>query len=123
MSSNASNPSPLYLPPPGIELKSRDVNIADVNPVLHSFLVVAGLVHLHLFDERLVVTSGKDSVHSANSKHYKGEAVDLRIADLDPFFWAAFLLYLGVLARRFHLAIFDESNVPGAGHVHVEIAG
>lgn len=117
------NTGPQFIAPPGVALKDAAVNVKDIRPELQAFLTRAGLVHLHLFDCVLTVTSGKDSVHSPNSKHYKGEAVDLRISDLRPEWQAAFILSLRVLCDRFKLAVFDESNLPGAGHVHIEIAG
>jgi hypothetical protein len=109
--------------PPGIALKDNSVNVADINPVLQSFLVTAGLTHLHLFNAVLVVTSGKDGVHLPGSKHAKGDAVDLRIIDLLPDEQPTFVLMLRVLCLRFKLAMFDETYTPGAGHVHIEIAG
>jgi len=114
---------PDFIVPAGVELKDSGVNVRDIDPALQSFLIVLGLVHLHLFNLPVVVTSGKDSQHVGSSKHYKGDAVDLRISDLLPAYQPAFLLALRVLCDRFHLAMFDESYAPGMGHVHVEIAG
>jgi hypothetical protein len=112
-----------FLLPPGVELKDKSVDVLDLDPVLQSFLVVAGLIHLHLFNAILIVTSGKDGNHVTSSKHGKGDAVDLRINDLPPQYQPAFLLALRVLCDRFHLAMFDETYAPGMGHVHIEIAG
>jgi hypothetical protein len=114
---------PAFVVPPGVQLKDASVNVVDVDPVLQSFLIVAGLVHMHLFNQLLVVTSGKDGTHVASSKHGEGKAVDLRIYDVPPQYQPAFLLVLRVLCARFALAIFDETYAPGMGHVHVEIAG
>lgn len=123
MTDTTDNTVPKWDTPPGVQLKDATVNVQDIATVLQSFLVVAGLVHMHLFNQLLVVTSGKDGVHSPGSKHAKGEAVDLRIIDLPPSNAPAFLLCLRVLCDRFHLAMFDESYTPGAGHVHIEVAG
>lgn len=109
--------------PPGVQLKNDSVNVRDVNPKLQAFLIQAGLVHLHLFDLPLTVTSGKDAIHVQSSKHYKGDAVDLRGSDLLSDEGPAWLLCLGIMAAKFGLAIFDESHVPGAQHIHIEIAG
>lgn len=117
-----NSPSP-FIVPPGVALKDKSVNVTDINPVLQAFLVAAGLVHMHLFNALLTVTSGEDAMHTVGSKHYIGNAVDLRINDLPLDYQPVFILYLRVLCDRFHLALFDESNVPGAGHVHIEIAG
>ena len=123
MPEGMDNVGPNFVTPPGVALKDISVNVKDINPVLQAFLITAGLVHMHLFDALLTVTSGKDAKHSQNSKHYLGNAVDLRIADVPPEDQPAFVLYLRVLCARFHLAMFDESNVVGAGHIHIEIAG
>jgi hypothetical protein len=123
VSTSPSNPSSPFFPPPGVKLKDSTVNIRDVDGLLQSFLITAGLVHMHLFNMLLVVTSGKDGQHSPGSKHGTGKALDLRIADLASQDQPAFLLCLRVLCARFGLAMFDESNLPGAGHVHIEIAG
>jgi hypothetical protein len=123
MTDATNRTGPQFMAPAGVELKDSTVNVADINPVLQSFLVTLGLLHLTLYDAVVVVTSGKDSGHVASSKHYRGDAVDLRISDLRPEDQPAFLLILRVLCARFHLAMFDESYAPGMGHVHVEIAG
>ncbi len=123
MSTIPGKPKPLFLPPAGVRLKDATVNIADVDLALQAFLTVAGLVHLHLFDEMLTVTSGRDGAHSPGSKHAAGCAVDLRMSDVSLADQPVFILCLRVLCARFKLALFDESNVPGAGHVHVEVAG
>jgi len=114
---------PAFDVPPGVVLKDATVNVVDINPVLQSFLVTCGLVHMHLFNQLLTVTSGKDGVHSPGSKHGKGDALDLRIVSLPPIDQPAFILVLRVLCARFGLAMFDETFTPGAGHVHIEIAG
>lgn len=112
-----------FVVPPGVQLKDATVDVVNVNPVLQAFLITAGLVQMHLFNRLLVVTSGKDGVHLPGSKHGKGDAIDLRIADMPPEDQPAFLLVLRVLCARYKLAMFDESNVLNAGHVHIEIAG
>jgi hypothetical protein len=120
MSDATNSTGQQFTVPPGVMLKDKTVNVVDLNPLLQSFLVTAGLVHMHLFNQLLVVTSGKDGAHSPGSKHDRGNAVDLRVNDLLPSYQPAFLLLLRVLCDRFHLAMFDESFVPGAGHVHIE---
>lgn len=123
MSDATDRTGPDFVVPPGVELKDASVNVKEIHPVLQSFLIRFGLVHLHLFGTPVVVTSGRDAQHVASSKHYNGEAVDLRINSLPASYQPAFLLVLRVLCDTFHLAMFDESFAPGAGHVHVEIAG
>lgn len=123
MSDATMNPTPPGILPAGIERKDDSVDTAHLNPVLSLFLRSLGLVHLHLFGKPCVLTSAQDGTHAIGSKHYKGYAVDLRMVDKTGIEQAAFLMILTVLARQMKLAVFDESTVPGAGHVHVEIAG
>jgi hypothetical protein len=82
MTNTTDTTGPKWDVPPGVQLKDATVNVQDIATVLQSFLVVAGLVHMHLFNQLLVVTSGKDGVHSPGSKHGRGEALDLRIIGL-----------------------------------------
>jgi hypothetical protein len=117
------NPIPPGALPVGVERKDAAVNFDGVDPSLLSFLAKLGLVHLHLFGSPCTVTSARDSVHGLHSKHFAGKALDLRVADLPPKWQPAFLLVLCVLADQFRLTVFDESNLPGAPHIHVEVAG
>jgi len=110
-------------PPVGVELKSPAVNIADLDGRLRLFLATLGLVHLHLFNAPAVVTSGKDSVHVESSKHGQGKAVDLRVSDLREGWQQTFLLVVCTLCDRYGLTVFDERNLPGGPHFHVEVAG
>jgi hypothetical protein len=113
--------SPLF--PPGTEAKDSFVNITNLNPTLHLFLIALGLIHVPLFGKPCVVTSGRDGTHARGSKHYIGNAIDLRIADKEGFQQCVFLSVLLVLSHTYKLAVFDESELLGAGHVHIEIAG
>ena len=117
------NPTPAALPPVGVELKDSAVILDGVDAKLIAALRVIGLVHLHLFDCPVIVTSARDQEHGVNSKHYKGLAVDLRLSDLRASWYVPFLSVLYVLSDRFGLAIFDEHNLAGSSHVHVELAG
>jgi hypothetical protein len=117
------NPIPPGVLPPGIDRKDATVDINGLNPALLLFLRSLGLVHLHLFNDPCVLTSAKDGKHALQSKHYKGDAVDLRISDKNGLAQATFLLILVYMSRVYKLAVFDESNVVGAGHIHVEVAG
>jgi len=123
MSDATLNPIAAGNLPVGVERKDSTVLTLKLNPVLMSFLTKLGLVSLHLFDTPVIITSAVDATHAPNSKHYRGDAVDVRITDKPEKDQAAFLLVVSVLSRQFKLAVFDESNLPGASHVHIEIAG
>lgn len=123
MTDIVNNPPQPWRCPAGVAVKDATVNVADLNPVLQSFLVRAGLVHLHLFNAILVITSGVDGKHVVSSKHGRGDAVDVRIGDLPLDEQPAFLLAMRVLCKQFKLAAFDESYAPGMCHLHIEIGG
>jgi len=106
--------------PPGVEKASPVVDLSGIEANLFAALTPLGLVHLHLFNEPLTVTSGRDSVHVPSSKHGRGMAVDLRITDKRPEDIPCFLLILRVMCARFGLACFDESYLPGEPHIHLE---
>lgn len=124
MSMPASNPQgnpgvfPQYVVP-----KSPDVNLEGVDETLIEFLTVLGIVHQALWGRPLVVTSARDQIHTAGSKHSLGRAVDLRVSDIIEPGRDRLLAVVNVLADRFCLTVFDERNLPGAGHFHVECAG
>ena len=117
------NPLPPGVLPPGVERASAAVVTDGLDPVLFAFLTPLGRVCLSLFDMPAVITSARDAIHSRASKHYTGHAVDIRVKDVPPRWQYAFLIMLCVLADRFRLCVFDESNLPGEAHIHVETAG
>jgi hypothetical protein len=103
MSTSPSNPKPVFLTPAGIQVTGPDVNIADLDPTLHSFLIVAGLVHLHLFDQRLCVARGLCSNPREIDAYTQGRAVDLLPPANHGRWERAFAAYLDVLADRLRL--------------------
>jgi hypothetical protein len=111
------NPFPQYVVP-----KSPEVNLDGVAQPLLDFLGVLGIVHVALWSCPLIVTSARDQTHAANSKHASGKAVDLRVNDIVRDHGDRLLAVVLVLCERFHLTVFDERNLPGAGHFHVEVA-
>jgi hypothetical protein len=108
-------------PPAHVELKSDHVSLVGLDLKLLTFLTAAGLVHHALFDLPLVVTCAVDMVEHKTGKHPVGKAVDLRINDLELFEVDRFLLAVVTLCDRIGLAVFDERNLPGAPHFHVEV--
>lgn len=107
----------------GVVLANADVSMDGVNTILMQFLKALGVAHEPLFGTNAVVTSGKDKIHVASSKHYKGDAVDLRINDKTGRQQIAYVLILMILADRYRLTVFDETNLPGQSHIHIEVAG
>lgn len=117
------NPIPPGIFPAGTQGKDASVNLVGVEPALLSFLTRLGLIHMHLFDSVLTITSAKDAIHGKGSKHYVGKAVDIRIVDLAPDMRPVFLMVLYAMSAKYRIAVFDESQLPGGPHVHVELAG
>jgi hypothetical protein len=63
------------------------VRFATITPALLYMLSTVERLSRTLFAlpaEGLVITSGSDSTHMAGSKHYTGEAIDLRSKTLGP---------------------------------------
>lgn len=123
MTDATPNPLPPGILPAGVERANVNVITDGLDPQLFAFLTPLGLVHLHLFDAPAVITSAKDANHTHGSKHYIGKAVDIRVKGLLPKWQPTLLLVLTVLADRFKLCVFDESNLPGEAHIHIEVAG
>lgn len=108
--------------PTFVELKDRSVNVIGLDPRLLLTLGDLATIHVRLFDKPLVITSANDGDHSKGSKHYSGQAVDLRAWDKDPAGQAVFLGILSYIAQRANLAVFDERARDHSPHFHVETA-
>jgi hypothetical protein len=89
-------------------------------------------VDLHGVDQRLLdfadrnglhITSGRGGLHNLHSKHYLGEAIDVRSRGLTE----AFVEHLERDARQHGLTLRDERNRPlgqkiwGGPHLHLEV--
>jgi len=116
-------PGPPVAFPQYVKGKSDSVQLEGVEQVLIDFLTVLGIVHNALWSCPLIVTSARDQMHAASSKHASGKAVDIRVNDIEIQARDRLLAVVNVLADRFGLTVFDERNLPGAGHFHVEVAG
>lgn len=106
-----------------IVLKDESVNVSGLSPKMVLYLSAVAAAHEALFSQPLCVTSGNDGGHAPNSKHSHWKAVDVRCTDLDRAGQLVFLLVLGYLSQAVSMAVFDERQLPGAGHFHVEEAG
>lgn len=111
------------LAPKYYELASPAVVMDGVAEPLVAFLEYLGLVHRVVFNKALVVTSGKDSVHTAGSLHADGLAVDIRTHDLLTDEQQLLLTLLAFAAPANHIAYFDERALGIEGHIHLEYHG
>lgn len=109
--------------PPHVALGSPEVDVHGCRLALWNCLTAAALIHNSLFGRPLVVTSGKDGAHAAGSKHYRGDALDLRTRDKTAEEQLLFLVVLVYVAAKFRCAVYDERQRPAAGHFHVEYFG
>src|SRR5260370_15695658 len=66
---------------PGAALKDTNVQVQRLVAPLVRFLVRASDVHLTLFLEPMVITSGNDGQHAVGSAHFRHAAGDLLTTD------------------------------------------
>lgn len=96
-----------------IHLK-HGVNVTGLQPEMVLALMV---VHSHYakIKKACVITSGLDGVHSENSLHYVGRALDFRTRHIDT------VGQRKALTKRIAKALGDEYDVIFEGdHIHVE---
>src|SRR5260370_20729181 len=100
---------------PGVTLKDTNVRVQRLVAPLVRFLVRAGDVHMALFLEPLVITSGNDGQHAVGSAHFRNAAVDLRTIDQLSAENNLFLMVLVHLGAEDHIGVFDERTKLGEG--------
>jgi hypothetical protein len=106
-----------------IVLKDESVNVSGLSPKMILFLTACQQIHDALFATQLCVTSGNDGGHAPNSKHGHWKAVDVRCSDVAASGQIVFLVVLAYLSQAYGMAVFDERQLPGAAHFHIEEAG
>jgi hypothetical protein len=105
------------------ELATPQVDVKGVLGPLMNFVDYLGLVHRVVFSKPLVITSGRDGIHTLGSLHAQGRAVDVRTKDLLPDEQLLLLHILSYAAPANHIAIFDERALIGQEHIHIEYHG
>ena len=107
------------------ELKTSgpQVELIGVHMPLLNFVAHLNAIHQLLFGGGLVVTSAKDGQHTPGSLHAEGKAIDIRTEDKDPQGNMLFLMVLVYAAEAMPITIFDERNLPGSPHIHIEWHG
>ena len=66
------------------------------------------------FDDKLTITSGRDGAHMANSLHYVGEAVDIRIWRLSKREQRLLVAALAVALGHDYDVVLEKT------HIHIE---
>jgi hypothetical protein len=56
----------------------------DMHPRVECIFHDLDKVTNRLFGRDVILTAGREGLHSKNSLHYEGRAIDIRINDLDP---------------------------------------
>lgn len=91
------------------------VKFTTLRPVLVDIFMALNDISL-ILQHDITITSGSEGTHMAGSKHYTGEAIDIRTKDLTDDqrqrLWFALKQHLGP-----HYDVVEEFNPP---HIHIE---
>ena len=109
--------------PIGLKTAGPHVELQGVNEQLLSFAAVLDRIHQILFNTQMVITSARDGMHAPSSRHEMGLALDIRTNDKDAEGNMVFLTVLTYAARIMPITTFDERNLPGSPHLHIEWHG
>lgn len=98
--------------------KDETVNVRDLTVQMQEALLKIESVYLDSVE--MVVTSGKDGIHMRQSKHYEGNAVDLRTKHLT---WAVKSEWRDALKRTLgpDYDVILEGMGTDKEHLHVEL--
>jgi hypothetical protein len=105
----------LYIADPSVDLSNLS---AKLNVALQQL----ASIHLLMFGLQMIVTHGADGQHVTRSKHYTGQAVDVRVRDKSPTQQLAFANVLQYFVAPFGIAVYDERARDGQSHFHIEEA-
>lgn len=112
-----------------------DVNIKGLSPDIEKMLVEIGLdlnTNYQDLPIELVITSGLEGEHSKGSKHYSGQAVDIRISDDyrskidgnkpwdDPMYKYFYEGKGRNILGRYGMYLIDDLEHGDAPHIHIE---
>ena len=92
--------------------------------ILRALYWVAEAITLPDLPETFLITSGSegqagDGVHAATSRHYRGEAIDLRVHNFSD--QPILLKFIAVLRGRLGPAFTVLHEHPGTPHAHLHI--
>jgi len=99
-----------------MNLKSG-VNSDDIHPAIWYAAGVCRQIYSH-YGKRFTITSLRDGLHSTTSKHYSGEAMDLRTYHLTQLEGQLIYLEMKLTLDPLGFDIVDERA--GKSHFHVE---
>lgn len=104
-------------------MRWRDtVSFKDLHPamLLASFRIES--IISNTYGKELWITSGNDSVHLPDSKHYKGLALDYHTHDLKHDDKRTFELQVGVALGPQFYVLLEDLDTPNE-HLHVQFNG
>lgn len=99
------------------------VRFGVITPALLYMLTTLERLSRTLFglpDEGLVITAGSDGTHMAGSKHYTGEAVDLRSKTLNSTVKSGFIAILRAELGPQFTVLLEGEGTPNE-HLHVQV--
>lgn len=99
-------------------LKNDKVNIKDLSPMMKASLkviknIVEDCERKDYTGYEMTITSGKDGKHMKGSKHYSGNAIDIRIKDMKSDIVILVNRLKNTLGRNFDV-------IKEIDHIHVE---
>jgi hypothetical protein len=107
----------------GFKTAGPTVVLDGVNEKLLEVAATLDGIHQRLFGNQMIITSARDGQHAPGSLHAAGKAFDVRTIDKSESGALLFLLVIAFLGRTRPIAVFDERNLPGNPHFHIEWHG
>jgi hypothetical protein len=111
------------MPIGGFNTAGDHVVLDGVNEQFLKFAGALDTVHQLLFERQMMITSARDGQHAPGSLHTAGKAIDVRTKDKTELANMTFLTVLGWMSSHTPITVFDERNLPGEGHIHIEWHG
>jgi hypothetical protein len=99
------------------------VRFAVITPALLHMLATLERLSRTLFglpDEGLVITAGSDGAHMAGSKHYTGEAIDLRTKTLNATMRSSLMDTLRAELGPQFTVLLEDAGQPNE-HIHCQV--
>jgi hypothetical protein len=102
-----------------MRVKDSSVNISSLCPEILIGLHVLDAIHKKFTGQEIIVTSGNDGQHMANSLHYQNLAADVRTHDLSKPDKLAILTEAKIFLDIDFDIILEYMDLP-AEHIHLE---
>ena len=91
------------------------VNVRGIQPEILLARIIVGEIFTR-YGYPAIITSGSDGKHKAGSKHYEGQAIDLRIKHMDERLWPVVAEALSKALGPQYDVILEAKKL----HIHVE---